>query len=234
MTHLEKKKMKKKLILFDCDGVLVDSEYVASRVFSEALAPYGYHLSTEESIKKFTGLNEHVARQMIFEESGIEIPENYWALQQSKLLEAYSIELTPLMQPVLEMLEKSHFPRGVASNSSRRHVDHCLKLSQQYNYFSEEFIFTSQQVKKPKPAPDLFLFAAEQMGFSPEECLVVEDSSAGTRAAIEAGMDVVIFLGGMHTRYEWYKENISSYKKPMVSDSKELLAFLESRLINNS
>lgn len=222
--------MKKKLILFDCDGVLVDSEYVASRVFSEALAPYGYTISTEESIKKFTGVNEQEVRQMIFDESGIDIPENYWALQQSKLLDAYSTELTPLMRPVLEMLEKSHFPRGVASNSSRRHVDHCLKLSQQYSYFSEEFIFTSQQVERPKPAPDLFLFAANRMGFKPEECLVVEDSAAGTQAAIEAGMDVVIFLGGMHTNYEWYKTHIASYKKPIVSDSKDLLRFLESVL----
>jgi len=215
--------MKKKLIIFDCDGVLVDSEYIACRIFAEALVSYGYEISTEESIKKFTGVNENDARQMILKESSINLPENYWALQQPKLHKAYEEGLNSLMLPVLETLEALKLARCVASNSSRTHVSNCLKLSQQSPYFAEQSIFTSQQVKRPKPAPDLFLFAAKEMGFEPEDCVVVEDSSAGTKAAIAAGMDVVIFLGGSHTSYEWYKSSIAHFGKPIVTSCQELL-----------
>ena len=219
--------MKKKLIIFDCDGVLVDSEYIINCIFSEALTSYGYQISTEESIKRFTGINEHDARQIILNESTADIPSNYWELQQPKLDKAYETKLNSLMQPVLEVLDLLQFPRCVASNSSRDHVKNCLKLSQQCNYFTEQTIFTSQQVKKPKPAPDLFLFAAHTMGFQPEDCIVVEDSSTGTQAALAAGMDVLIFLGGSHTRYDWYKNHFVKYNKPIVSSCQELLEKLK-------
>ena len=73
--------MKKKLIIFDCDGVLVDSESIASSIFAETLATYGYKISKEESIKKFTGVSEYEARQMVLKEAAINIPENYWMMQ---------------------------------------------------------------------------------------------------------------------------------------------------------
>lgn len=214
--------MTKKLIIFDCDGVLVDSEYVASRVFAEALVSYGCQINTEESIKKFTGITTSDARQLILKDFQINLPENYWTLQEPKLFEAYESELTSLMRPVLEILDTLNFPRCVASNSNRSHVINCLNISEQLKYFSERTIFTCHQVKKPKPAPDLFLFAAKEMGFSPEDCIVIEDSPTGTQAAIAAGMDVIIFLGGTHTRYDWYKDNLAIYNKPMVSSCEEL------------
>ncbi len=126
------------------------------------------------------------------------------------------------MKPGLEILDTLNFPRCVASNSNRTHVINCLKISEQLKYFSEETIFTSAQVKKPKPAPDLFLFAAKEMGFQPEDCIVIEDSKTGAEAAIAAGMDVIIYLAGTHTRYDWYKDNIAIYNKPIVSSCEEL------------
>lgn len=225
--------MKQKLIIFDCDGVLVDSEYIASRVFAEALNPYGYKISAEESIRKFTGVSEKCAREIILEESQIDLPDNYWSQQHTKLHAAYKTELNPLMQPFLEILNLLKLPRCVASNSSMSHVVNCLKICRQDNYFDDRAIFTSQRVSKPKPAPDLFLLAADQMGFEPKDCIVIEDSHAGTQAAIAAGMEVFIFLGGSHARYEWYRSNLAIYNKPLVASCQELFEALCPTLISN-
>lgn len=222
--------MKQKLIIFDCDGVLVDSEYIASRVFAEALSSYGYQISVEESIQKFTGVSDVEARQIVLKESTVVIPENYWALQESKLHQAYEIELTALMQPVLEILNLLNIPRCVASNSQKSHVLDCLKYTQQIDYFAEKSIFSAKQVNKPKPAPDLFLFAADQMGFSPEDCIVVEDSLVGTQAALSAGMEVLVFLGGRHAQFDWYKSKFENYDISTFLSCQELLEALHKKL----
>lgn len=209
-------------MIFDCDGVLVDSEFISSRVFSEALTGYGYTISPEESERRFTGVNEHDCRREIMRESGIDIPENYWDLQQPLLAKAYETELTPLIEPVLKMLDLLAIPRCVASNSSRKYVARCLELTKQFGYFTDRVIFSSEQVAKAKPAPDLFLFAAEKMGVKPENCIVVEDSSAGTEAALAAGMEVLLFLGGSHARSDRYRKQIAAYNRPMTVTPEEL------------
>lgn len=214
--------MSENLVIFDCDGVLVDSEFIANKVFAKTLSGYGYPISTEESIKRFTGINEHTCRQMIMQESGIDIPIDYWALQQPILQEAYKTGLIPLLQPVLETLDLLKIPRCVASNSARAHVVYCLEHTKQLQYFTETSIFTSQQVLKPKPDPDLFLFAAKEMKVNPKNCIVVEDSTAGAEAAIAAGMQVLMYVGGSHARFSWYHSQVAVYKKPMLLNCKEL------------
>lgn len=214
--------MTDKLVIFDCDGVLVDSEYIACKIFSEALSKYGYAITVEETIRRFTGVNEHICRQMIIEETGLEIPEDYWDRIQPELMKSYETELTPLLQPVLEMLEKHQIARCVASNSSRTHVINCLKFTKQLHFFDEQAIFSSQQVEKAKPAPDLFLFAAKQMGVLPENCIVIEDSSPGVKAAIAAGMQVLMFAGAGHSSFDWYKNQIAVHEKPIHGCSHEL------------
>lgn len=208
--------MSKKLVIFDCDGVLVDTEFVANKVFSQFIARFGYSISTEDCIRKFTGVNEHTCRQMIKEESGIDIPVDFWNHAQPMLLEAYETELNPLLEPVLEVLDNLQIPRCVASNASRNHVIHCLEFTKQIKYFSDKSIFTSQQVPRAKPAPDLFLFAAKEMGVHPNDCIVVEDSSTGARAAIAAGMEVLMFLGGSHAHFDWYRSGVAIHDKPMM------------------
>lgn len=218
--------MNKKLIIFDCDGVLADSEFVACEIFAEVLSSYGYIITTQECVKKFTGVNEHDAREMIFEESSIKIPKNYWELEQPRLHDAYEKDLKALMQPVLEFLKTSNIERCVASNSSKKHINNCLKITEQSHYFLNENIFSSDQVAKPKPAPDLFLFAAKQMGYEPKDCIVIEDSKAGTQAAINAGMEVFIFLAGSHTKNDAYRTQMEAYNKPIVNSCEELIEAL--------
>jgi HAD superfamily hydrolase (TIGR01509 family) len=220
--------MTKKLIIFDCDGVLIDSEFIANRLFAEVLTARGYAITAEECTRKFTGVNEAVARQMIMNESDIHLPEDYWTALQPDLWKAYEKDLTSLMQPVLQTLESLNIPRCVASNSSRDHVVSCLHLSKQAHYFNDSAIFSSQQVPKPKPSPDLFLFAADQMGFAPEDCIVVEDSPTGATAAIAAGMSLLLFLGGTHANSEWYRKRLESFQKPLLMNCEELaLALME-------
>ncbi len=214
--------MSEKLVIFDCDGVLVDSEFLANKVFVEAMSRYGYSISLEDSIRKFTGINEHTCREMILQEAGIDLPVDYWSSQLPVLQKAYQTALIPLLQPVLETLDQNKISRCVASNSARSHVVHCLEHTKQLKFFNKGAIFSAQQVAKPKPAPDLFLLAAKEMRVDPKNCLVIEDSLAGAQAAISAGMQVLMFLGGSHAQYSFYRNNVATLNRPMLTTCDEL------------
>ena len=211
-----------KLILFDCDGVLVDSEYLASQVFSEALAKYGYTISAEESIRRFTGVNEYDCRKILMSEMDIEIPEDYWHKEKLNLKKAYELYLTGLLEPLLSFLKTSNTPRAIASNSSRDHILHCLELTSQLDYFSPDAIFSASQVAKAKPAPDVYLFAATQMMTPPENCLVIEDSITGVQAAQAANMKVFMFLGAKHSQYDWYHQELKALDVPKFTNHQTL------------
>lgn len=213
----------KHLIIFDCDGVLIDSEYVANKVFTKVLFNYGYSISIEESIKRFTGLHEYSCREIIMKEAQVDIPQDYWAREQPNLLKTFELELTPLLNPLLETLDKLKILKCVASNSPQHYVMQCLGFTQTLKYFNQNSIFTAQLVSKPKPAPDLFLFAAKNMGIQPENCIVIEDSLAGAHAATAAGMKVMMFLGGSHARFDWYRDRLASHDLRMLSSCEELL-----------
>lgn len=216
--------MKDKMIIFDCDGVLVDSEIIANRIDAEMLSELGYPISTEESIKKFTGMNAATVRDIILQESGISLPEDLSDLTQKRILNAFENELQPLMYEVLEHC--SYILKCVASSSTRERVLKSLELTKQDHFFTQESIFTSSQVKRGKPFPDLFLFAAQQMGISHKKCLVVEDSMAGIKAAQSAGIAVVGFLGGSHASFEWYQHNIQSLGVPIALNADDLIDML--------
>src|SRR4029079_16546138 len=109
-----------------------------------------------------------------------------------------------------------------------------LNKTNQHSYFKSEHVFTSSQVKKAKPAPDLFLFAAEQMGYDPKDCIVIEDSVAGIQAARAAGMSVIGFLGGTHAKFDWYKERIQSRKLPTANNHQELISIIQTFLNNEN
>jgi HAD superfamily hydrolase (TIGR01509 family) len=222
--------MATKLVIFDCDGVLVDSEYLCSRIFAEVVTSFGYALSLAESIRRFTGVTAEAARQIIRHEAAVDLPEDYWLAKREVLFDTLQSELNGLMHPVLQQLELWQMARCVASNSDKDHILHCLEVTAQQPYFTEKAIFSAQQVVRGKPAPDLFLLAAEQMGVAPQECLVVEDSPIGVEAALAAGMPVVAFLGGRHAGYEWYVQQMAGYEVPLAHSCDELLAWMTARV----
>lgn len=217
-----------KLIIFDCDGVLVDSEIIANRIDAEVLTEYGYALSTEESIKKFTGMNSKTVREYIFQETGLVIPDAHSDITQMCVLKAFEEELESLMGDVLSHSAVAKFKKCIASSSSRERVIKSLELTDLDGFFSKNCIFSSSQVKKGKPFPDLFLFAAQKMQVSPENCLVIEDSIAGIKAAQSAGMAVIAFLGGRHADFDWYQDNIKALNVPIALTCGEILSHLES------
>lgn len=219
-----------KLVIFDCDGVLVDSERIAHRVVAEALNRLGYPITVEESIRTFTGISRQKSQQLFWKKYGIDICDTFWDREQQRVLEAFETELTALNTNILEKLTQEKVTICVASSSERSRVIKSLKVTGQFNYLEEKAIFTSEQVKHGKPAPDLFLFAAEQIGVAPQNCIVIEDSAAGIEAARAADMAVIGFLGGSHTQFPWYQEKIKSYKIPIAHDSTELGSILKTKL----
>jgi HAD superfamily hydrolase (TIGR01509 family) len=217
-----------KLIIFDCDGVLVDSEVILNRVYAEMLTKLGYFISTEECIQKFTGISDAALRQYILKESGIVLPENLTELVKDNILNALEKELNPLMLPILETPFLKNIKTCVASSSPKERVLKSLQITKQNFYFQDGHIFTSAQVTNGKPAPDLFLFAAEQMGCLPEDCLVIEDSIAGVQAAVAANMNIIGFLAGGHTHFDWYKERVQNQKVPIAHNTSELASMIMS------
>jgi len=220
-----------KLIIFDCDGVLVDSEIICSRIFAGMLTELGYKISLEDSIRKFTGMSDKTVRQYILDETSLALPENLTELTNQQILNTLEVELKPLMLSILKMMKQKNIKICVASSSPRQRVLRSLEITKQNHYFQDDYIFTSAQVKNGKPAPDLFLFAAKQMGYQPKDCLVIEDSIAGIQAALAANMKVIGFLAGSHTNFNWYKERVQGQKVPIAHNTNELATMIMS-LIN--
>lgn len=186
------------LIIFDCDGVLVDSEVVSSRVLAALLSRHGYPVTSEECLGKFVGRTIPGVIQMVAEE-GIELPDDFEAQLRERDVEAFARELKapPGMAAALEQMTGR--AKCVASNGSPDKTRVKLTLTGLIGHF-EPYIFSAAEVKHPKPAPDLFLLAANRLGFATGNCVVIEDSPLGVEAGKRAGMRVLGFLGGTHRR----------------------------------
>lgn len=176
------------LIIFDCDGVLVDSEPLANRVLAEALAGIGLHLTLEETMQQFVGRSVSACEAHIVTLTGRPVPEGFTPDWQARTLAAFrtGLEAVPGVRAALDALP---YPRCVASSSNPERIALALSLTGLSDYFGDR-LFSATQVARPKPAPDLFLFAAHTLGVPPERCVVVEDSHFGVQAGIAAGMRV--------------------------------------------
>jgi len=183
------------LLIFDCDGVLVDSEPLACQVDAEVLTALGLPYTADEIARHFVGksMRDMIAR--IEAEHGRTLPADFAERINSALFARFETDLKPI-EGVGEAIRSLPYPRCVASSSVPERIALSLRVTNLADLF--ENIFSATQVARGKPAPDLFLFAAEQMGAHPEECLVIEDSPAGVQAASSAGMRVIGFTGGGH------------------------------------
>jgi HAD superfamily hydrolase (TIGR01509 family) len=186
------------LVIFDCDGVLVDSEVIAYRVFAECLNEAGVMLSIDEAMAFGVGKSARVLAAAVEKEFCRSLPENFVETFRARVMAAFTQELKAV-EGIIELLAALKLKRCVASNSHIDWVRHALMTTGLLPHF-EPHLYSAAMVARGKPAPDLFLHAGEQHGVRPERCLVIEDSLSGVVAALAAGMRVIGFVGGSHCR----------------------------------
>jgi len=183
------------LLIFDCDGVLVDSESLSCALDAELLTEIGLPYTADDIRRQFVGVSfkDMVAR--IEAEHGRKLPTDFGARLDSALFARFETELKPI-EGVRDTILSLPHPRCVASSSTPQRIALSLRVTGLADLF--DHVFSSTQVPRGKPAPDLFLHTAGHMNTRPEDCLVIEDSTAGVQAAVAAGMRVIGFTGGGH------------------------------------
>ncbi|MFF9004071.1 HAD family hydrolase [Streptomyces achromogenes] len=187
--------MRYDLVIFDNDGVLVDSEPISNRLLAGYLTELGHPTSYEDSIRDYMGSAMHRVHDLVLERTGRRLPEDFDAVFHARVFAAFERELRPVpgVTDVLEKLAADGVPYCVASSGSHERIRVGHRTTGLDRWFTDERIFSSEDVGRGKPAPDLFLYAAERMGVAPGRCVVVEDSPLGVQAAVAAGMDVYGF-----------------------------------------
>jgi HAD superfamily hydrolase (TIGR01509 family) len=183
------------LIIFDCDGVLIDSEVLSCECLSEVLATCGIKLDVADVLELFLGRNTAAVLQH-FSGQGRALPDGFLSHLKSRVRERFATSLQPI-EGIASVLEALPLPYCVASSSDIDRVSFSLARTGLAPYFGDR-LFTSQMVARGKPAPDLFLYAADKMQATPARTLVIEDSVSGVAAAKAAGMQVWGFSGGSH------------------------------------
>jgi HAD superfamily hydrolase (TIGR01509 family) len=183
------------LVIFDCDGVLVDSERLAVKVDATVLAHLGWVLTEEEIIARFVGVSDLHFRKAVESHLGRRLPDDWEAECRPLYRKAFSEQLRPV-DGIVEALDQLALPTCVASSGTHEKMRFTLGLTGLYDRFHGR-IFSATEVARGKPAPDLFLYVADRMGVSPGACVVVEDSAPGVAAARAAGMLVFAYAGGV-------------------------------------
>lgn len=184
------------LVIFDCDGVLIDSEYLSRQVLLKLLSKLGATVSSDYFAEHFLGRNYAHVRLKIAQDYALDLPDQFQEDYQNALMRTFTEQLTPTVE-LEHMLLQLTVPYCVATSSSPQRVSHALNVTGLMRFF-EGRIFTCSEVENGKPAPDIFLHAAKKMGFCPSKCLVLEDSDAGIQAAKAANMRVIKYAGASH------------------------------------
>ncbi|TDT37227.1 HAD superfamily hydrolase (TIGR01509 family)/HAD superfamily hydrolase (TIGR01549 family) [Streptomyces sp. BK208] len=187
--------MRYDLVVFDNDGVLVDSEPISNRLLAGYLTELGHPTSYEESLRDYMGGAMHRVHDLVLERTGRRLPDDFDDVFHERVFAAFERELEPVhgAVDVLEKLDADGVVYCVASSGSHERIRVGHRKAGLDRWFDDERIFSSQDVGRGKPAPDLFLHAADRMGVAPERCVVIEDSALGVQAAVAAGMDVFGF-----------------------------------------
>lgn len=213
------------LVLFDCDGVLVDSEPVSLRLLLETLAAAGLTLTPEEADVLFLGRSLASAREVLTRDFGLTLTDAALEEMRVALYAAFRAELQPIAH-VAETIDALPCSFCVASSSQPERIELSLEVTGLWPRFRGR-AFSATMVRNGKPAPDLFLLAARTLGHDPADCLVVEDSPAGIMAAQAAGMRVAAFTGGGHAQSKTHRARVAALSPDaLIDDMRQLLNVL--------
>lgn len=181
------------MVIFDFDGVIVDSERLANAVLARMISALGHPMDAAEAARRFTGKVTRDCLALIERDLGLAVPAHFAAEYEDAMTAAYDAELVPVdgIVPVLEALRG---PRCIASGSSHPRIAHALRVVGLGHHFAGA-VFSAEEVARGKPAPDVFLHAAARMGVDAARCVVVEDSITGVTGARAAGMPVFGLVG---------------------------------------
>ena len=208
------------LVIFDCDGVLVDSEVISCRAHAATLNRHGYPITEDQVLDRFLGVSDLEARLIVEAELGRKLPDDFTLQVKQATLQRYADDLRPVPY-VAEAVAAIGLPKCVASSGTPEKIRHGLTCAGLYDILAPH-IFSAGQVKRGKPAPDLFLFAAGQMNASAARCVVIEDSIPGVTGAVAAGMTVLGFYGGSHCRPGYADMLLAAGAAATFDDMREL------------
>ncbi|MDA7946504.1 MAG: HAD-IA family hydrolase [Hyphomicrobiaceae bacterium] len=213
--------MTETLLIFDCDGVLVDSEVLAAKAVSRVLNGYGLEISVRQALDRYVGISTASMTEMIEAEYACRLPSDFAVRIHENVNEVLEAELVEMTGANAVLSELSGL-RCIASSSSLRGIRRSLRVTGLDGHFREEAIFSAEMVENGKPSPDLFLHAAREMDFSVENCVVIEDSLPGVKGAVAAGMRVIGFAGGSHIR-DGHHQRLRTAGAGLVFDDMHLL-----------
>jgi HAD superfamily hydrolase (TIGR01509 family) len=211
------------LVIFDCDGVLVDSEPISLRLLLDTLARAGLPLDPEEAHIRFLGRSLATTREILAADYDLDLSDAALAEMRNRLYAAFRSDLAPIPH-LASTLDALPCRTCVASSSQPERIELSLTVTGLWPRFAGH-VFSATMVARGKPAPDLFLYAAERMGYPPSACLVVEDSPAGITAAKAAQMRVVAFTGGSHATTDRHRAEIAALAPDaLIDDMRDLVS----------
>lgn len=184
--------MKYKCVIFDCDGVLVDSEAISAKVFVKMISELGFSIDKNVVLEQITGTSMQENLKFFSGYIGSELPAHFEKEFRKRSFEAFKTNLKPI-KGVHNLLNKIKIPAGVASSGPCEKIKLNLSTTNLLGFFGDN-IFSSYDIGSWKPEPDIYLYAAKKMGFKPENCAVIEDSVPGITAAKSGGFDVFGFV----------------------------------------
>ncbi|WP_420334858.1 HAD family hydrolase [Roseibium sp.] len=187
--------MTPKLVIFDCDGVLVDTERMTNRTMAELLTDCGYPITGPECQKRFMGRTLEAVQEIVEQELGRKLPSDWLQQLRARDIESFKAGVAPIpgVAGVMDLLDERGIPYCVGSSGKYEKMHSTLGSAGLLPRLKDR-LFSSQDCEKGKPAPDVFLLAARSMGHRPEDCVVIEDSLPGVLAARAAGMRVFAYV----------------------------------------
>lgn len=209
------------LVIFDCDGVLVDSEPLSVRILLQTLAGLGVTLDSAQAYEAFLGRSLASTCAILQRDYGVDVDEAALERMRQHLHAAIESELQPI-PGIADTLAALDRPVCVASSSQEERIRLSLQVTGLAGFFGDR-VFSATMVTHGKPAPDLFLYAARQMHADPQRCMVVEDSPAGVRAALAAGMRVLAFAGGSHAQSAEHRARLAALDPQAVFEDMHAL-----------